>query len=164
MAVGEAPSSTLNWVTGDLYKSDWNNVAPSIGVAWVPGTSDRNVIRGNYRMAFDRINTFLASSAIFQSIPGITATITNTTFGQGGGRLRQGLPSLAPTQSPDAFLQPPSPTTTTMRVFDPNFETPITHGWAITLSAPAVQADARRSGVYRAPRQPPVRGLQREPG
>ena len=132
VAVGEPPSSTLRWVQGDLYKNDWNNVAPSVGVAWVPTEDQRNVIRGNYRMAFDRINTFLASSAIFQSIPGITATIANTSFGQAGGRLRQGLPSLAPTASPESFVQPPSPTTTNMRVFDENFQTPITHGWALT--------------------------------
>jgi hypothetical protein len=132
VAVGEPASATLRWDTGDLYESDWNNVAPSVGVAWDPNNDGMNVVRGNYRMAFDRINTFLASSAVFQSIPGITTTITNTSFGQAGGRLRQGLPSLAPTQSPDSFLQPPSPTTTTMRVFDPTFETPITHGWAIS--------------------------------
>ena len=132
VAVGEAPSSTLRWEQGDLYESDWNNVAPSVGVAWDPRDDGRQVIRGNYRMAFDRINTFLASSAIFQSIPGITTTISNTSFGQAGGRLRQGLPSLQPTASPENFLQPPSPTTTTMRVFDPNFQTPITHGWALT--------------------------------
>ena len=47
------------------------------------------MIRGNYRVAYDRINTFLASSAIFQSIPGITFQTTNTAFGQAGGRLRQ---------------------------------------------------------------------------
>ena len=132
VAVGEAPSSTLRWEEGDLYKSDWNNVAPSVGIAWDPQSDGEQVIRGNYRMAFDRINTFLASSAIFQSIPGITTTISNTAFGQAGGRLRQGLPNLAPTASPESLVQPPSPTTTTMRVFDSTFQTPITHGWAIT--------------------------------
>ena len=130
VAVGEAPSTTLRWETGSLYGSDWNNVAPSAGAAWA--LDDRSVLRGNYRMAFDRINTFLASSAIFQSIPGITFQTTNTAFGQGGGRLRQGLPNLAPASSPESFLQPPPVSSNSMRVFDSQFSTPVTHGWALT--------------------------------
>jgi carboxypeptidase family protein/TonB-dependent receptor-like protein len=132
VAVGEPPSNTLRWEEGKLYDSDWNNFAPSVGVAWDPANDARSVIRGNYRMAFDRINTFLASSAIFQSIPGITTTTTNTAFGQAGGRLRQGLPSLAPVGKPSDFVQPPAVSANTMRVFDPTFETPITHAWAIS--------------------------------
>jgi hypothetical protein len=132
VAVGEPPSNTLRWDKGKLYEDDWNNVAPSVGVAWDPTGDGRQVIRGNYRMAFDRINTFVLSSNIFQSIPGITAGATNTSFGQSGGRLRQGLPSLQPTNTPESFLQPPAVSANTSRVVDPNFETPITHGWAIT--------------------------------
>ena len=132
VAVGEAPSSTLRWEQGDLYGGDWNNFAPSVGAAWVLDEAGNSVIRGNYRAAFDRINTFLASSAIFQSIPGITFQTTNTAFGQGGGRVRQGIPSLAPTVTPESFLQPPAVSSNSMRVFDSEFTTPITHGWAIT--------------------------------
>jgi hypothetical protein len=132
VAVGEPPSSTLSWVQGKLYDDDWNNLAPSAGVAWDPKNDGKSVIRGNYRMAFDRINTFLASSAIFQSIPGITFTTTNTAFGTAGGRLRSGLPGLAPTGAPTDFLQPPAVSANNMRVFDPEFETPITHAWAIS--------------------------------
>ena len=132
VAVDAGTSSALRWDTGKLYDNDWNNFAPSLGAAWDPMDDGKSVIRGNYRMAFDRINTFLASSAIFQSIPGITFAASNTAFGQAGGRLRQGLPNLAPTLTPEAFLQPPSPTTTARTVFDPEFETPMTHGWAVT--------------------------------
>jgi hypothetical protein len=130
VAVGEPPSNTLRWEQRKLYDDDWNNVAPSIGAAWDPTGSGKNVVRGNYRMAFDRINTFLASSAIFQSIPGITFTTTNTAFGTAGGRLRSGLPALAPTGAPSDFLQPPAVSANNMRVFDPEFDTPITHAWA----------------------------------
>jgi hypothetical protein len=132
VAAGETPSNALRWDQGPLYDSDWNNLAPSIGAAWLLGEDGTSVIRGNYRVAYDRINTFLASSAIFQSIPGITFQTTNTAFGQGGGRLRQGLPSLAPTVSPESLLQPPAVSSNSMRVFDADFTTPITHGWAIT--------------------------------
>jgi hypothetical protein len=132
MAVGQPPSTTLNWVEGDLYENDWNNFAPLVGIAWDPRGDGKNAIRGNYRMAFDRINTFLFSSAIFQSIPGITNTVVNTSYGQAGGRLRDGLPSLTPTQSPLSFLQPASPSASNIRVVDPEFQTPTTHGWAIS--------------------------------
>jgi Carboxypeptidase regulatory-like domain/TonB-dependent Receptor Plug Domain len=132
VAVGEPASNTLRWEKGNLYEDDWNNVAPSIGVAWDPTNNGKNVVRGNYRMAFDRINTFLASSAIFQSIPGITFTATDTAFGQAGGRLRNPLPSLAPTAAPADLVQPTPASSSTMRVFDSEFETPITHGWAIS--------------------------------
>ena len=132
LAVGNPASDTVRWETGKLFEDDWNNLAPSVGVAWDPKGDGRSVIRGNYRMAFDRLNTFLLSSTIFQSIPGITTTVTNTSFGQGGGRLRQGLPSLQPTTSPESFLQPPAASNNSIHVVDPNLETPITHGWAIT--------------------------------
>ena len=132
VAVGQSPTNALRWEQGDLYGSDWNNVAPSVGVAWVLDEAGSSVVRGNYRAAFDRINTFLASSAIFQSIPGITYQTTNTAYGQAGGRLRQGLPDLAPTVSPESFLQPPAVSSNSMRVFDSEFTTPITHGWALT--------------------------------
>jgi hypothetical protein len=132
MAVGQPPSNTIRWETGELYKDDWNNFAPSVGVAWDPVGDGRQVIRGNYRLAYDRINTFVLSSNIFQSIPGITTSVVNNDIGQAGGRLRDGLPSLQPTVSPEQFLQPPAVGTGTIRVVDPNFQTPITHGWAIT--------------------------------
>lgn len=132
LAVGNAPSDTLRWEQGSLYGNDWNNVAPSVGFAWDPRSDGKSVLRGNYRMAFDRINTFVLSSNIFQSIPGITASVVNTDFGQAGGRLRQGLPALQPDVSPTDFLQPARVGSGSIRVVDPNFETPITHGWAIT--------------------------------
>jgi len=132
LAVGNDPSNTVRWEPGKLYDDDWNNFAPSIGVAWQPNDDGRSVIRGNYRMAYDRINTFVLSSNIFQSIPGITTSVVDTSFGQAGGRLRDGLPTLQPTVSPDDFLQPPATGSGSIRVVDPNFQTPITHGWAIS--------------------------------
>jgi hypothetical protein len=132
MAVGQAPSNTLRWSQGDLFDTDWNNLAPSLGFAWDPRNDGRSVIRGNYRLAYDRLNTFLLSSAIFQSIPGITTSVVNTSFGQAGGRLADGLPSLQPTVSPADFLQPPAVGSGSIRVVDPAMQTPITHGWALS--------------------------------
>jgi hypothetical protein len=131
VAVGAAPSTTLNWVPGNLYKNDVNNIGPSVGVAWDPNGDGRSAVRGNYRIAYDRINTFVLSSSIFQSIPGITVGVVNTAYGQGGGRLRDGLPSIAPTVSPNDFLQPAT-SSNSIRVVDPEFQSPLTHGWAIS--------------------------------
>jgi hypothetical protein len=132
VAVGEAPSSTLRWEQGKLWEDDWNNFAPSIGVAWDPNDDGRSVIRGNYRLSYDRLNTFVVSSNIFQSIPGITTSVVDQSFGQAGGRLRDGLPTLQPTVSPEDFLQPPAVGTGSIRVMDPNLQTPMTHGWALS--------------------------------
>jgi hypothetical protein len=131
VAVGAPPSTTLNWVPGNLYKNDVNNIGPSVGVAWDPNGDGRSAVRGNYRIAYDRINTFVLSSSIFQSIPGITVGVVNTAYGQGGGRLRDGLPSIAPTARPTDFLQPAT-SSNSIRVVDPEFQSPLTHGWAIS--------------------------------
>lgn len=132
VAVGQPSSSALRWVPGALYDDDVNNLGPSVGVAWDPGGDGKQAIRANYRLAFDRINTFVLSSQIFQSIPGITTPVTNTAFGQAGGRLRDGLPSLQPTVSPAQFVQPPPVSNSSIRVVDSEFESPYTHGWALS--------------------------------
>jgi hypothetical protein len=133
VAVGEAPSSALSWTNDSLYDSDYNNIAPSAGIVWDPTGDGKNVLRGNYRMAFDRINTFVISSTILQSIPGITAAQTNTAFGQAGGRLPGlNVGSLQPTFTPESFITPPPVSSNSMTVVDKDFETPTTHAWAIS--------------------------------
>lgn len=131
VAVGEPGTSSLTWVEEPLYEDDYRNFAPSIGVAWDPGGDGKSAVRANYRMAFDRINTFVISSAILQSIPGITVGATDTAYGQAGGRL-PGIPTLQPTFTPESALSPPAVSSNTMRVMDTEFETPVTHAWALT--------------------------------
>jgi len=132
LAVGEAPSSTVRWDQGSLYKSDLNNIGPSVGVAWDPRNDGKSALRANYRLAYDRINTFVLSSSIFQSIPGIVKPEANTAFGIAGGRLRDGLPALQPTVTPDAFLQPPPVSSASIRVVDPTLQSPYTHAWSLS--------------------------------
>ncbi len=54
-----------------FYKQDWNNFAPSVSFAWSPdlgdgflgrllGSNGRSVIRGGYRLTYDRIGSQLA--------------------------------------------------------------------------------------------------------
>jgi len=77
-----------------FYKQDWNNFAPSLSVAWSPdfgdnffgrliGRNGRSVLRGGYRMTYDRIGSQLAvtfdlnTSLGFTSAPGISANTFN---------------------------------------------------------------------------------------
>ncbi len=132
VAVSEPGSNTLRWELDDLYDDDVDNFSPSAGIAWDPRGDGRSVIRGNYRLAYDRINTFLLSSSIFQSIPGISTGVSNTALGTAGARLRDGLPGLQPTVTPESFLQPSAVGTGNIRVMDPEFTSPYTHGWLLS--------------------------------
>jgi hypothetical protein len=76
------------------YKQDWNNFAPTVSVAWSPdfgdnffgrllGRNGRSVIRGGYRITYDRIGSQLAvnfdlnNSLGFTSATGISANTFN---------------------------------------------------------------------------------------
>lgn len=133
--VGAAPSNTLNWVKGPLYDNSWGNLAPSVGVAWDPFGTGKTSIRANYRLAFDHINTFSLSSGVFQSLPGQTYSVNNTAFGQGGGRLSQGLPTLAPPTgvSPGTLTQPAAFSSTTVYVADPNWKPAEVSEWSLSI-------------------------------
>lgn len=130
---GAAATNTLKWVPGDLYKTDVNNWAPSIGFAWDPFGTGKTSIRSNYRIAYDRINTFVLSSQVFQNLPGIVIGLNDVTYGQNGGRL-SGLPELKPPAvSPESLAQPAAFSNRTITVVDPNFKTPTTHQWSFSI-------------------------------
>jgi hypothetical protein len=133
--VGAQPSANLKWVEDKLHDDDVNNFGPSIGLAWDPFGTGKTSIRANYRIAYDRMNTFVISSTIFQSEPGITLGAVNTTFGQGGGRLRDGLPTLAPPAglTPAQLRQPASFSSGSIHVVDPNWVAPRTQQWGLSI-------------------------------
>jgi hypothetical protein len=77
-----------------FYNQDWNNFAPSVSAAWSPdfgdnafgrliGRKGRSVIRGGYRLSYDRIGSQLAvnfdlnNSLGFVSASGISANTFN---------------------------------------------------------------------------------------
>jgi hypothetical protein len=132
---GSNPSSALKWSEGELFNSDLNNFGPSIGIAWDPFSSGKTSVRANFRIAYDRMNTFVVSSTIYQSEPGLTLGVINTQFGQDGGRLRDGLPAITPPAglTPTQLRQPASFSTNTFHVVDPNWQAPKTYQWSLSI-------------------------------
>lgn len=141
VAVGANSTKTLKWVKGELYGSDLNNFLPSLGFAWDPRGTGKTVVRANYRLAADRINTFVLSSSIFNNIPGITVLGNNTEFGQSGGplgvggRISDGIPSVAPPLgvTQESYAQPAAFGTGGITVVDPSFRTPMTNQWGLSV-------------------------------
>jgi len=141
VTLGAPATNALRWVDRDIFESDLHNWSPSVGLAWDPWGDGKTSIRANYRLASDRINTFVLSSAIYNTIPGVTLGAVNTEFaqtggpGRTGGRIRDGIPSVAPpsTVIPNAQLQPASFGTGTITVVDPNFQSPLTNQWSLNI-------------------------------
>ena len=134
IALGEPATDTFRFGEGKLYDDSLFQIAPSLGVAWDPTGSGKTSIRANYRLAYDRTNTFLFSSFIFQSAPGLTRGVTNNAFGNAGGLLRDGVPVLNSNDTtPLAFRQPTAFSTNTLNVVDPDLEYPRTHQYAVSF-------------------------------
>ncbi|MDQ3257269.1 MAG: TonB-dependent receptor, partial [Acidobacteriota bacterium] len=132
--VGEQPTNQISFEEGKLYDDSYKQFAPSVGFAWDPFKTGKTSVRANYRLAYDRTNTFVFSSFIFQSAPGLTRPITNDSFGQGGGLLRNGLPVLSSNDvTPQAFRRPPAFSTNTTTVVDPDLSYPRTHQYGLSF-------------------------------
>lgn len=138
LRIGEPGATDVRWVEGKLFDSDLNNFAPTVGLAWDPFGNGKTSVRGNFRLAYDRSNTFVFSSSIYNTAPGATAGIINSTFGTQAneqGRLRFGLPTLTPPASltPAALRQPPPFSNNSITVVDPSLRSPKTYQWGASV-------------------------------
>ncbi|HET6979588.1 MAG TPA: carboxypeptidase regulatory-like domain-containing protein [Pyrinomonadaceae bacterium] len=134
LALGEPSTNAFKFGEGKLYDDSLYQFAPSLGIAWDPTGSGKTSIRANYRLAYDRTNTFVFSSFIFQSAPGLTRAVTNNTFGNNGGLLRQGVPVLNSNDvTPLQFRQPAAFSTNTLNVVDPDLVYPRTHQYSVSF-------------------------------
>jgi hypothetical protein len=134
--LGELPTDQLRFVEGKLFDDDWNNLSPTVGFAWDPFSDGKTSIRANYRLVYDRMNTFLASSAIFPNAPGNTLGINDTTFANRPNetsRVRFGLPVITPPSTPGQLRQPIPFSTASLTVFDPSTRFPKTNQWALSI-------------------------------
>ena len=129
VTIGAAPSNTLKWVEGKLFKNDMNNFSPSIGFAWDPFSSGKTSVRANYRLSYDRFPSQVFANSIFQSAPGNTYAASATGVGALNLLLRNGLPNLFPAQTPDQLRQPPPFSLAGITVIDPDTKYPEIHQW-----------------------------------
>ena len=145
------------------YDMDWNNLAPSVGVAWQPHIENGlagailgrdPVFRGGYSLAYTRYGTY-ELTGMYSSNPGLTRNMTRSVpIGNLG---TDGLPVLLsqtdrldPGPVPGPPTYPFSPATSeTLAVFDPKTKVPYAQhyglGWQRQLG-PAVTLEARYVG------------------
>lgn len=129
VAFGVAPSNTIRYEEGELFKNDLNNFSPSVGFAWDPFKDGKTSVRANYRLSYDRISTFLFASTVFQTTPGNNfAFPSDSSYGSGGGLLRNIQPIVA-TGTPAQLRQPAAFGTGTLTVVDRDLVFPEIHQW-----------------------------------
>lgn len=126
---GNAPSNTLRWEERKLFEDDWNNISPSVGLAWDPWSDGKTSVRANYRLSYDRFPSQVFANFVFQSAPGNTFSYSATGIGNQNLLIRNGLPPIPTLGTPAALRQPPSFSTASIVTLDPDIRYPESHAW-----------------------------------
>ena len=127
------------------YETDWNNLAPSVGVAWtvnarqgilgaILGREDGDsVLRGGYAVAYDRPGTADFTGGIDDN-PGIaitaSRTVSNGLLGTPGSILFRNREDLAPPPIPATRVYPMTDLVTEdVHIYAPHLQTPYSQTW-----------------------------------
>ena len=146
LVAGATPTNSATWVQGSLFKSSFKDLGPSIGIAWDPFETGKTSVRANYRIAYDRLNSFLLSSQVFNNLPGLIYSFDDSTLAQRDTRLNSVSPVAPPSGvNPANFKAPAAFSTASIAVLDPNFKIPTTHQWDLSF-----QREIWKGGVFEA--------------
>jgi hypothetical protein len=127
------------------YNTDWNNFAPSLGLAWtiagrggilgaILGRQEGDsVLRGGYAVAYDRPGTSDFTGGIDDN-PGIslsaTRSVSNGLLGTPGSILLRNREDLGPPPLPTTRVYPMTDLVTEdVHIYDPNLQVPYSQTW-----------------------------------
>lgn len=139
LTYGHNPGADFSFVPGKFYNDDWNNIGPSVGFAWDPYKTGKTSVRGNFRIAYDRINSFSFSSTVFQGMPGLTYQVTDTTQGEDNfasntqGVRAQNWQVPVPGTTPTDLRTPPPYSLNSLTIADPHMKTPAVAMWGLSV-------------------------------
>ena len=163
---GAAPSNTLKWVPGDLYRRRQEQLRPvdRLRLGSVLRRQDLHPRQLPHRL---RPHQHASCSAPRSSrtCPGIVIGDQDVTFGQNGGRLRN-LPAAEPAHRQAERPRPARAILhdATSRSPTPTSRSPTTHQWSFSIQREILQQHGLRGELHRPPRLQPLRRLQRQPG
>ena len=131
-------NAQLNFIPDPLYKRDWNNFAPNIGLAYDVTGKGKTVIRAGYSIAYtiDNLINDVPNTIFFGVNNGLSA---NVALANSTAIVSKGLPALIPpafaipTSLQANFDATPS-TPPAYGVVDPNLATPYVQQWNLAVA------------------------------